>query len=302
MNSFLSHIFKSTFLNIESNKQLFLLSIVTNFVAFSVLGLFFLLFVNLDMVFSSWDKHVQLIVYLDDKISNNDKIKIENLFESNIKIESIIFISRDQAWKKFQGEFSSRSKFITSLKFNPLPDSYTLRFKNDLNRLQNIREFSEKIKNQKGIESIEYGEKWIYRFEQFINFLRVFIISFGVVLFSGLIFIISNTIKLSIYTRKDEIDLMSLLGATHRFIKAPLLFEGILQAMGGALLALAAVKLVHLCIIFQFQGSLESTFRGFDFQYLTTPLICSILIAGMVIGVFGSLLPVNHFLKMRNLK
>ena len=302
MNSFLSHIFKSTFLNIESNKQLFLLSIVTNFVAFSVLGLFFLLFVNLDMVFSSWDKHVQLIVYLDDKISNNDKIKIENLFESNIKIESIIFISRDQAWKKFQGEFSSRSKFITSLKFNPLPDSYTLRFKNDLNRLQNIREFSEKIKNQKGIESVEYGEKWIYRFEQFINFLRVFIISFGVVLFSGLIFIISNTIKLSIYTRKDEIDLMSLLGATHRFIKAPLLFEGILQATGGALLALAAVKLVHLYIVFQSQGSLESTFRGFDFQYLTNPLICSILIAGMVIGVFGSLLPVNHFLKMRNLK
>ena len=302
MNSFLSHIFKSTFLNIESNKQLFLLSIVTNFVAFSVLGLFFLLFVNLDMVFSSWDKHVQLIVYLDDEISNNDKNKIENLFESNIKIESIIFISRDQAWKKFQGEFSSRSKFITSLKFNPLPDSYTLRFKNDLNRLQNIREFSEKIKNQKGIESIEYGEKWIYRFEQFINFLRVFIISFGVVLFSGLIFIISNTIKLSIYTRKDEIDLMSLLGATHRFIKAPLLFEGILQGTVGALLALAAVKLVHLYIILRFQGSLESTFRGFDFQYLTNPIIYSILIAGMVIGIFGSLLPLNHFLKMRNLK
>ena len=302
MNSFLSHIFKSTFLNIQSNKQLFLLSIVTNFVAFSVLGLFFLLFVNLNMVFSSWDKHVQLIVYLDDKISNNDKSEIENLFESNIKIESIIFISRDQAWKKFQGEFSSRSKFITSLKFNPLPDSYTLRFKNDLNRLQNIREFSEKIKNQKGIESIEYGEKWIYRFEQFINFLRVFIIGFGVVLFSGLIFIISNTIKLSIYTRKDEIDLMSLLGATHRFIKAPLVFEGILQGTGGALLALAAVKLVHLYIILRFQGSLESTFRGFDFQYLTTPLICSILIAGMVIGIFGSLLPINHFLKMRHLE
>jgi len=138
MNSFLSHIFKSTFLNIKSNKQLFLLSIVTNFVAFSVLGLFFLLFVNLNMVFSSWDKHVQLIVYLDDKISNNDKSEIENLFESNIKIESIIFISRDQAWKKFQGEFSSKSKFITSLKFNPLPDSYTLSFKNDINRLQNF--------------------------------------------------------------------------------------------------------------------------------------------------------------------
>jgi cell division transport system permease protein len=302
MKSLLLHILKSTFLNIESNKQLFLLSVVTNFVAFSVLGLFFLLFVNLNMVFSSWDKHVQLIVYLDDEISNNDRNKIEKLFYSNSKIKSVIFVSRDQAWKDFQGEFSSRSKFITSLKFNPLPDSYTLRFESNGNRLINIKEFSEKIKNQKGIESIEYGEKWIYRFEQFMNFFRGFIVSFGVVLFSGLIFIISNTIKLSIYSRKDEIDLMSLLGATHRYIKAPLVFEGILQGALGALLALALVKVIHLYIVFRFQGSLLSTFRGFDFQYLTNPIICSIFIAGIFIGIWGSLLPVNHFLKLRNLE
>jgi cell division transport system permease protein len=254
------------------------------------------------MLFSSWDKHIQLIVYLDDKISNSNKKKIELLFNSNNKIESIVFISRDQAWKSFRGKFSSKSKFITSLNFNPLPDSYTLRFVSGPDRLKNIKGFSEKIKNEKGIESVEYGEKWISRFEQFMIFLRGFILTFGVVLFSGMILIISNTIKLSIYSRKDEIDLMSLLGATHRFVKAPLLLEGALQGATGALLSLASIKLVHLYIIFQFQGSLKSIFRGFDFSYLTNPIIYSIITTGVIIGFLGSSFSASQFLNRRNLE
>jgi len=252
------------------------------------------------MLFSSWDKHIQLIVYLDDKISTSNKKKIELLFNSNNKIKSIIFISRDQAWKSFRGKFSFKSKFITSLKFNPLPDSYTLRFVSGPDRLKNIRDFSEKIKNENGVESVDYGEKWISRFEQFMIFLRGFILTFGAVLFSGMILIISNTIKLSIYSRKDEIDLMILLGATHQFIKAPLLLEGVLQGVAGALLSLVSVKLIHLYIVFWFQGSLESIFRGINLQYLTNPIIYSIVSTGVIIGVLGSSLSANHLLNRRN--
>jgi len=114
--------------------------------------------------------------------------------------------------------------------------------------------------------------------------------------------IISNTIKLSIYSRKDEIDLMSLLGATYRFIKAPLLLEGVLQGTAGALLSLASVKCIHLYIVFQYQGSLESIFRGLDFQYITNPIIYSILSTGVIIGFLGSSFSANQFLKRRNLE
>ena len=302
MNLFIFNTIKSTFSNIKSNQQFFLLSVGTNFIAFTVLGLFSLLFVNLNLVFSSWDKHIQLIVYLDDKISITNKKKVEQIFKSNNKINSIVFISRDQAWKNFQNKFSSKSKLVTSLKYNPLPDSYTLKFANGPDRLKNIRDFSEKIRNKKGIESVEYGEKWISRFEQFMIFLKGFILTFGVVLFSGMILIISNTIKFSIHSRKDEIDLMSLLGATNRFVKAPLLLEGVFQATMGALLSLVSVKLIHLYIIFQFQGSIESIFRGIHFQYLTNPIIYTIIITGIIIGVLGSSLSVNQFLDRRNLE
>ena len=300
MNSLSFNIIKSTFLNIKSNKQLFLLSVATNFIAFTVLGIFSLFFVNLNILFSSWDKHVQLIVYLDDKISNSNKKNIELLFNSNNKITSIVFIPRDQAWENFRGEFSSKSKFITSLKFNPLPDSYTIGFVSGPDRLKNIRKFSEKIKNVKGVESVEYGEKWISRFEQFMIFLRGFILAFGIVLFSGMILIISNTIKLSIYSRKDEIDLMILLGATHQFVKAPLLLEGALQGFTGALLSLLSVKLIHLYIVFWVQGSLESVFRGLDFQYLTNPIIYAVISTGIIIGILGSSLSANQFINRRN--
>jgi cell division transport system permease protein len=180
-----------------------------------------------------------------------------------------------------------------------LPDSYTLRFVSAPDRLKNIRDFSEKIKNEKGVESVEYGEKWISRFEHFMIFLRGFILIFGVVLFSGMILIISNTIKLSIYSRKDEIDLMTLLGATHAFIKAPLLLEGVFQGVAGALLSLVSVKLIHLYVVFWFQGSLDSIFRGIDFQYLTNPIIYSVISTGIIIGVLGSSLSANQFLNKR---
>ena len=300
MNLFSFDFIKTTFSNIKSNKQLFSLSVATNFIAFTVLGIFFLLFVNLDILFSSWDKHIQVIVYLDDKISNSNKKKIELLFNSNDKIDSTFFVSRDQAWESFRGKFSSKSNFVTSLNFNPLPDSYTLRFASGPDRLINIRKFSEKIKNENGVESVEYGEKWISRFEQFMIFLRGFILVFGVVLFSGMILIISNTIKLSIYSRKDEIDLMTLLGATNQYIKVPLLLEGILQGVSGSLLALISVKLIHLYIVFWFQGSLESVFRGLELQYLTKPIIFSVISTGIIVGVLGSSISANQFLHRHN--
>ena len=299
MNLFIIKTINTTISNIKINKQLFLLSVATNFIAFFVLGLFFLLFVNLNVFFSTWDKHVQLIVYLNDEISNIDKKKLKLLFDANDKIESISFISRDQAWATFKNEFEIKSSFITSLKHNPLPDSYIIKFKNDKNRLKNIKDFSLKLKDSNAIESIEYGEKWISRFEQFMIFLRGFIVTFGVLLFSGMTLIISNTIKFSIYTRKDEIDLMSLLGATHAYIKAPLVLEGIMQGIVGALLSLVGIKIIHFYIVFKFQGSLDSMLRGVDFQYLTNPIIFSLLFTGIIIGVLGSFLSANQFLDSR---
>jgi cell division transport system permease protein len=275
------------------------MSVATISIAFTVLGLFFLLFVNLSSLLATWDKHVQLIVFLDNDISISSKNKLEEKFKLNKKIKSFIFVSRSQAWESFRNTFSEKSKFIMSVDSNPLPASYELKFINESERLVNIRDFNAVLKKMDGVESLEYGEKWISRFENFILFFRIFIISFGLVLFFAMILIVSNTIKISIYTRKDELDLMLLLGARNQFIKAPLIMEGILQGVVGVLMGLVVVKLVHAYLEFQFHGTLNSIIRGIEFQYLTNNLVLSMFGAGIFVGTFGSLMSVNQFLSRR---
>ena len=152
------------------------MSVATISIAFSVLGLFFLLFVNLNSLLSTWDKHVQLIVFLDNDISRSNKNKLEQKFKSNEKIKSFIFVSRSQAWQTFKNTFSAKSNFIKSIGLNPLPASYELKFLNESERLISIREFNEVLKKMDGVESLEYGEKWISRFEKFLIFFNSTII------------------------------------------------------------------------------------------------------------------------------
>ena len=131
-------------------------------------------------------------------------------------------------------------------------------------------------------------------------FLRLFILAVGGTICVGLILIISNTIKLSIYSRQDEINLMSLLGATQRFIKAPLLLEGLFQGVIGVLIALSLTKIIYLYLEYQFQGSLASIFRGINFQFLTMSHLWVMIIASLFVGWFGSLMSINQFLHGRN--
>lgn len=296
MISFVLNALRTTRHNIKANKQVFLMSVATITIAFTIQGLFFLVFVNLNTLLSTWGKQVQLIVYLDDDISKGRMNSLEETFKSNKEVDSISYISRDEAWKGFKNTFSEKSGFVTDLDFNPLPASYNLKFRDGPEQLNNIRELADSLKEYKGIESLEYGEKWISRFEKFMIFLRVFILAVGVILCVGLILIISNTIKLSIYSRQDEIDLMLLLGATHRFIKTPLLLEGLVQGVIGVGLALGIVKLIHVYMRFQFQGSLESIFRGVDLQFLGQPLLWAMILVSIFIGWVGSLLSITQYL------
>ena len=105
MYLFIENIIRSTFLNIKANKQVFFMSVGTIAVAFSILGLFFLVLINLNNLLSTWDKQVQLIVYLDDGISKKNSTLLEKMYKANAEIESFSFVPKDEAWKKFKNTF-----------------------------------------------------------------------------------------------------------------------------------------------------------------------------------------------------
>jgi len=118
----------------------------------------------------------------------------------------------------------------------------------------------------------------------------------GGLLSLGLILIISNTIKLSFYSRQEEIELMLLIGATPNFVRVPFMLEGMLQGLLGGIFALALIKFLQLYIRVQFQGSLESLARGMEFQFISQPIILVLLTSSVLIGWMGSVISIRQFL------
>jgi cell division transport system permease protein len=289
-------ILKTTLSNIKSNKQLFFASVGTITTALSILGLFLFVYINLNSVLSFWNDQVQLIVYLDDEISSGERKQLEKLFSSNSKVDSFDFVSRDKAWENFQSMFSEKASFLKSIGFNPLPASYNLKIKSSSERLKSIQSLAKKLNREDGVESVEYGEEWINRFEAFMVLMRVFLLALGILLCLGAVLIIANTVKLSVLSRKSEIELMLLMGATPGFIKIPFFLEGIFHGVLGALISLSLMKGIHLYLVSRFQGSIETFGRGMDFQFIPPPFVMVIIITSILMGWLGSYLSLQQFL------
>lgn len=295
--SFLLRSLRTALSNLKSNKQICMASIGSITIALSIFGLFIFIYVNLNSILTSWSNQVQLIVYLEDKITEERKTHLREFIQSSPDVQGHQYVSREQAWSKFQKMFSDNAEFLAELDFNPLPASYNIQFQPSGDQLGTIKRFAQRIQKEAGVESVEYGEKWIGRFETFMIFMKIFLFALGALLSLGALLIISNTIKLSVFSRRDEIELMLLIGATPRFIKFPYLLEGVLQGLLGAFISLGLIKGLQMFLSVNFQGSLASLARGMEFHFLSTQFVWSILLSSMLLGWMGSYISINQFLR-----
>tara|TARA_B100001123_G_scaffold167139_1_gene192476 strand:+ start:5079 stop:5984 length:906 start_codon:yes stop_codon:yes gene_type:complete len=288
--------FKTTLSNILNNKQTFSLSVATITISIFILGLFLLLFSNLNGLLSKLDDQVQLIVYLNDNITSSEREVLKDIISKSAFVKSTTEVSKKLAWKEFQSNMSENLKPFLDLKFNPLPASYKIQFYEADSHLVHIRKLSEQLKAKKGVESVEYGQEWITKIEKFMFFSRLFLFAMGGLLCFGLILIISNTIRLSIYSRQDEIELMLLIGATPSFVKVPYLFEGILQGLAGSILAIFLIQGLNLYLKDEFQSAIESI--SMEFQFIAEPYLFGLVGLSLLIGLVASYLSTYQFLRI----
>jgi cell division transport system permease protein len=279
-----------------------MISVITIAISICILGFFLIIFFNLNGFFSSWNQQVQLIVYLKDDITQSNKNNIENLFKQNPRVQSTEEVSKERAWNEFRKSQEKKLGLELDFDFNPLPSSYRISFKLFDNRLLHISKFANIIQNERGVESIEYGENWISRFEKFMVFCRVFLMASGTLLSFGLILIVSNTIRLSIYSRQDEIELMLLIGATPRFVKIPFLLEGILQGLSGSLLSLNLMLVVYYYLKNEFQTSMDYIPSGIELHFIPQPFLFSLVGLSMMIGFVASYVSTYQYMQVLNKK
>lgn len=282
--------------NIRDNKETSLIAIFTISVAITILGLFLLVYFNLDNILRGWSEKLQLVVYLKDEIPESGLKNVEAMIRGEKKIWRWDYLSKDDAMASFKERLKDKSAILEGLDANPLPASFNIYFKEDYRNYEEIKLLAEKFSAAAGVEDVDYGGGWILRFEAAIFFLKIFITAVGGLLMIGIVTIISNTIRLSVYSRSDEIEIKKLVGATRWFIQAPFLIEGIIQGISGVLLSLVFLLLFYGYFLLRLASG-SQLFMGVNVVFFPGKLIVLLVLLGAVMGGTGSFLSLRKLMR-----
>ncbi len=283
----LDDIFKNRFLN--------LVTIITISLSILIASAFILFFVNTSEIINSWKKGLRIMAYLQPGIDNNGLKGLKQKILALDDVEGLNFIPKQEALNRLKEQMKHQSSLFRNLTQNPLPDSIEIRMTAATESWQKIDTLAAQLEALPQIDEVEYGQRWVGRFAQIISLFRLAGYAMGALFFMATIFIVANTIRLVIYSRREEVEIMRLVGATDNFIKIPFYFEGIIQGALGAMIGLA---MLYIAFMFVSSNVDKGFFPGlFRFHFLSPTILLAILVVSMLVGWLGCFISLKQYLK-----
>jgi len=287
--------FKHAFASVLGNRLIYLISTGTISISLLLFGAFVLLSVNFSNWVQSWEKSLSMSVYLKDGLDEPKKDKIKEAIQKLPGSEIKGFISKEKALRDLSGTLGSQAGLLEGLTKNPLPASYEVVFRNENLGREDLRKIKDALENVEGVDEVQYSEQWMEQIEGMVYMTRIFGFIVGGLLCVAVLFIVTNTIKLAIYSRRDEIEIYKLVGATDWFVKTPLLIEGAMQGILGAVVAL--VILFAAYSLFTFRTIQLFGLPVMDVVFLNHGHLALILFLGLVLGLLGSFVAIGRFFR-----
>lgn len=282
--------------NIRQNIFVNVVTIGTITLALLIVSLFLLVFVNIENAADNWSERVQVTVYFDRELSAQEQSQLRGKIAALPETSRVSYVSRDEALKRFKGRLRGQETLLEGVRSDVLPTSFEITLKRAHRDTPEVERFVGSLRKISGITEIQYGEEWVRRFNAFINFMRLAGALLGGFLVLAVVFIVSNTIKLTIYARRDEIEVMSLVGATPFFIKAPFLLEGVIQGLAGALIAIALLLAMYAGFLHNAGSFVTFNPVSSGLGFLPPAYIGYIILAGAILGFVGSLTSLKRFI------
>jgi cell division transport system permease protein len=281
--------------NIWSNPFLSVVTLSTISISMLILGLFALMYLNVQQFFTQLGDELHITAYLEESFPPDRAEVLRSKVADWAEIEKITYIDKEQALSRFRSQLREYAGILEGLRENPLPASFELTLKPQFGRSGDIEGLSARLERLPGVAEVQYGRKWVAKLRVFVDVIKLVGISVGGFLLLATIFVISNTIKLTFYSRQDELEIMRLVGATDFFIKAPFLIEGLLHGLGGALLAVGGLT----ALMFFLLSHLDVPLRIAMLPGSRTPvsLVAGFLGLGLLLGFLGSTVSVRRFLR-----
>jgi cell division transport system permease protein len=256
-------------------------------------GAFLLFIVNLNAWLLEWGQSLSMSVYLEDDIGEKGRRQIHEALKGLPNAEIRGYISKEEAMESLREAFGSQAALLDGFERNPLPASFELMFKDADVQSLHAEKIKEDLESIAGVEEVQYSEQWIDRFQGILSLIKAGGFIVGGLLCLAVLFITTNTIKLTIYARTDEIEIYKLVGATDGFVKVPFLLEGSFQGLIGGLIAVGVLYLVYS--LMSLKPLYASAFPVLHVVFL--PVWAWLGLAGLsvLLGLAGGLIAVGRF-------
>ena len=278
----------------KRNGLMTLASISTVALSLFMLGVFLCGVINLNNMASSLENQVQLSIYLKDGLTTDQIMAVGKQIKAIPNLKHLEFVNKEQAMKEFKARLGDQQQLVNALgDVNPLPNSYVLTFDNP----SDVKATAKLAATFQGVESTHYGQdivEELFRITQVIRIGGIVLIGF---LAAATLFIISNTIRLTVFARRKEIAIMKYVGATNGFIRWPFLIEGMLLGFVGAIIAVLCVGEFYHFITMEVSESLAffPLVPMFPFFY---DVAIYILVGGIIVGAIGSTISLKQYMKV----
>lgn len=261
-----------------------------------IFGGFLLVQENLQNLLKGWGNQIQVHAYLKNGFSRDELGPLLERIRSYPEVEKVRFISQDQAWEDFRRSLGSQAGVLEGLSADILPSSVELTVKPAYREQNSVQDLAGRLQREREISAVEYPQEWVEKLSVVLLGIQWAKWILGGVLFLATYLIVGSTVKLAIVARKDEIEIMQLVGAPAGLIKAPIVLEGILQGTLGGLLSILLLWLLFVFLSVQIPAS--SAFFGplARLHFLDYQGMGLLLVLGWFMGGFGSLVSLRRFL------
>lgn len=241
------------------------------------------------------EDELTIVTYLKKDVTEEQIENIKSEISSYKNIEEVTFKSKDE-WKLEMSEYDDSFKTVLNyLDENPLMDSFVLK----VNDVKKLSETSEYIKAINGVDTVKYGEGMVEQVISVFDIVQKIVVVVVIALVIVTSFLISNTIKLTIFSRRNEIEIMRLVGASNITIKLPFLFEGFIIGLIGSIIPVCITIYGYVILYSRLHGKLFSNMimliKPYPFVFWVSLIVIAI---GALVGMYGSIKAVRKYLKV----
>lgn len=279
---------QEAFRTIGRHKGVTTISVAIMSLSLLLLAVFLLATDNLLKFVGQAREDARVYVYLEDRFPENDIPLMQHKLLSHDEVETVVFVSKNQALAEFREQLAEDSDLLDALEANPLPNSFWVTPRYEHRTKESMAYLAGKILQMDGVEEVRYGRDFLEKFAAITRGVYFVDIVVGFIVILSAVFIISNAVRLTVISRRKNIEVLKLVGATNHFIRTPFIIEGAVQ---GGVAALFSLLLLFTVTVVSQRVVPELSFFSME-KSIVYMFVC------VAIGSVGSYAALRRFLRL----